>query len=172
MRAKPFSCPGCGGYKFSTGDPTEPEWKWVGYCDGGDADPGCGFAWHRETEDRIVFNPKKTVICRGCYPQTNADSCRSNCGPRSGYAKVAGHAPDGKVLGATQPIERDSRGARRQDLLANAACHGYFFHPTIVLQTAPAFHALHAKKTPSNPMSIIAQVAGSGAWLAIESWRI
>lgn len=48
---KGFKCPECGGYKWGTSHCTEPKDKWIGHCHGSRGFPGCGFTWHRMTED-------------------------------------------------------------------------------------------------------------------------
>lgn len=50
-----FTCPKCGGYKWGTLNPLDPENKWKGECHGGDTSPGCGFTWDRKYEENEPF---------------------------------------------------------------------------------------------------------------------
>ena len=54
-----FKCPRCGGYKWGTAHCTSKHDDWTGECHGNDERAGCGFVWHRMTQDEIVFTPRK-----------------------------------------------------------------------------------------------------------------
>jgi hypothetical protein len=44
-----FTCPECGSHEWGTSNCTRPVSEWEGHCH------GCGFTWHRQTEDSKVF---------------------------------------------------------------------------------------------------------------------
>ena len=50
-----FKCPQCGGFKWGTLDCGKPKQEWIGTCNGDRDYPGCGFRWHRATEDEKII---------------------------------------------------------------------------------------------------------------------
>lgn len=50
-----FVCPQCGGWKWGTSRCTEAKDVWRGHCHGDNKRAGCGYSWHRMTEDEKVF---------------------------------------------------------------------------------------------------------------------
>ena len=50
-----FKCPQCGGFKWGTLDCGKPKQEWIGTCNGDRDYPGCGFRWHRSTEDEKII---------------------------------------------------------------------------------------------------------------------
>ena len=50
-----FKCPKCGGFKWGTLDCGKPKQEWIGTCNGDRDYPGCGFRWHRATEDEKII---------------------------------------------------------------------------------------------------------------------
>ena len=54
-----FKCPKCGGYKWGTSHCTRDHDQWVGECHGDNQMAGCGFTWHRMTEDEKYFTRRE-----------------------------------------------------------------------------------------------------------------
>ena len=50
-----FKCPQCGGFKWGTLDCGKLKQEWIGTCNGDRDYPGCGFRWHRVTEDEKII---------------------------------------------------------------------------------------------------------------------
>lgn len=61
MTAKNFECPQCGGYKWGTSRCTANKQEWLGHCHGSDTHSGCGFTWHRATDDEKLLGEPLVV---------------------------------------------------------------------------------------------------------------
>lgn len=63
-----FTCPRCRSHSFGTSNCNSDKSQWVGHCHGKAGLAGCGFTWHRQTEDHkvgLVEKPMMTDEQRG-----------------------------------------------------------------------------------------------------------